>query len=82
MDFTEQANENTVIIAQIENVEGIRNIDGIMSVDGIDLVVLGPSDLSFDLGAQGMIFIAYNTDTGLLYRAAFDGLRSLKQGAR
>ena len=32
--------------------------------------------------AHGMTFIAYNTDTGLLYKAASDGLNSLKQGTR
>jgi len=121
-DFTQQANEKTLVIPQIENAEGIRNIDEIMSVDGVDLAVLGPNDLSFDLGyqgkadspecleaiqkvveacrrrgkhsgihmgnleqllywrAQGMTLIAYNTDTGLLYGAASEGLRSLKQG--
>jgi 2-keto-3-deoxy-L-rhamnonate aldolase RhmA len=111
-DFTAEANEKTLVIAQIENREGIGNIDEILSVDGIDLAVLGPNDLSFDLGyqgqtdhpkvveeiqkvvdacrrcgkhsgwkAQGMTFIAYYTDSGLLYKAASDGLHSLKQGA-
>jgi len=32
--------------------------------------------------AQGMTFIAYNTDSGLVYKAASEGLRSLKQGTR
>jgi hypothetical protein len=31
---------------------------------------------------QGMTFIAYNTDSGLLYKAASDGLHSLKEGAQ
>ena len=123
-DFTAEANEKTLVIAQIENREGIGNIDEILSVDGIDLAVLGPNDLSFDLGyqgqtdhpkvveeiqkvvdacrrrgkhsgthmgsleqllywkQQGMTFIAYNTDSGLLYKAASDGLQSLKEGAQ
>jgi len=37
----------------MENEEEIGNIDGILSVDGIDLAVLGPNDLSYDLGYQG-----------------------------
>jgi 2-keto-3-deoxy-L-rhamnonate aldolase RhmA len=122
-DFTQQANQKTLIIAQIENAEGVRNIDAIMAVNGVDLAVLGPNDLSFDLGYQGktdtpecveaiqkvveacqrcgkhsgthmgnleqlaywkdqgMTFIAYNTDTGLLYKAASEGLGFLKSQA-
>jgi 2-keto-3-deoxy-L-rhamnonate aldolase RhmA len=122
-DFTAEANERTLIIAQIENREGIRNIDQILSVEGIDLAVMGPNDLSYDLGyggepdhpkvvaaiqkvvdacqrcgkhsgthmgsleqlfywkSKGMTFIAYNTDSGLLYKAASDGLKALRQDA-
>ena len=52
-DFTAEANEKTLVIAQIENREGIGNIDEILLVDEIDLAVLGPNDLSFDLGNPG-----------------------------
>ena len=49
VDFGEHvknANEQTVVIPMVEDVEGIDNIEEILSVDGVDLVLLGPADLA------------------------------------
>ena len=45
-----EANENTLLIAQIETKEAIKNIDEILSVEGIDVGLIGPNDLSVSLG--------------------------------
>jgi 2-keto-3-deoxy-L-rhamnonate aldolase RhmA len=49
-EFMKEANEHTVIIAQIETQEAIENIDAILSVEGIDVGLIGPNDLSISLG--------------------------------
>jgi 2-keto-3-deoxy-L-rhamnonate aldolase RhmA len=50
VEFMKEANEHTVIIAQIETREAIENIDAILSVDGIDVGLIGPNDLSISFG--------------------------------
>lgn len=47
------ANKNTMIISQCESTECIENIDRILSVEGIDVVFIGPMDLSQSLGLTG-----------------------------
>ena len=49
-EFMKEANENTLIVAQIETKEAIENIDEILSVEGIDVGLIGPNDLSISLG--------------------------------
>lgn len=39
-----RANDEILIIAQIEHVEAVRNIDAILSVPGIDACYVGPND--------------------------------------
>jgi len=38
-----------VLMAQIENYEGVLNADAISQVDGVDVLFIGPSDLALDL---------------------------------
>jgi 2-keto-3-deoxy-L-rhamnonate aldolase RhmA len=45
-----EANEHTLIVAQIETREAIENVDSILSVEGIDVGLIGPNDLSISLG--------------------------------
>ena len=45
--------ENTLVIAMIESPEAVANLDGILAVDGIDMVFIGPSDLSQTMGFPG-----------------------------
>jgi len=45
----------SVIILQIEGKEGIDNIDEILGVKGIDVLFIGPYDLSQSLGLTGQI---------------------------
>ncbi|KAG6826467.1 hypothetical protein H0H92_015679 [Tricholoma furcatifolium] len=49
-EYLETANENILVIVQIENKEGAENVEDIASVDGIDALLVGPYDLSVSLG--------------------------------
>jgi 2-keto-3-deoxy-L-rhamnonate aldolase RhmA len=49
-EFMREANEYTLIIAQIETQEAVENIDAILGVEGIDIGLIGPNDLSISLG--------------------------------
>src|SRR5690606_6840063 len=40
-------------IAQIETRQGLENLDSIAATDGIDVLFIGPADLSMDLGIFG-----------------------------
>ena len=44
-----------MIIAHIEGVEGINNLEEILSVAGIDVIFIGPYDLSQSLGIPGQV---------------------------
>ena len=50
IEFLKEANEHTLIVAQIETKEAIENIDSILGVEGIDVGLIGPNDLSISLG--------------------------------
>lgn len=52
--FTE-ANEETSVIIQIEGQEGIKNLPEILTVKGIDVLFIGPYDLSASLGIPGQV---------------------------
>jgi len=45
-DYCVAANEAMCVIAQIETLEGIENADEIIATEGVDVVFLGPTDLS------------------------------------
>jgi 4-hydroxy-2-oxoheptanedioate aldolase len=44
------AREETVVAIQIETREAVENLDEILTVHGVDLVFVGPNDLSHSLG--------------------------------
>jgi 4-hydroxy-2-oxoheptanedioate aldolase len=52
-DYAQYANANTVIVAQIETAEGLERLDDIAQVEGIDVIFIGPTDLSQSLGYPG-----------------------------
>ena len=54
-EFTVEANENTILIAQMESVAGIEKVDEILAVEGIDGVLIGPNDLTQDMGIYGQL---------------------------
>ena len=52
-EFTERANQAVFVSVMIETAEALAALDDILGVPGLDSVVIGPSDLSFSLGALG-----------------------------
>ena len=53
-EYFKDENEKVTVL-QIEGQEGIDNIDDILTVDGIDVLFIGPYDLSQSLGVAGEI---------------------------
>ncbi len=47
------ANRNVMVITLIENQAGVDHIDEIAQIPGIDVIFIGPSDLSWQLGIGG-----------------------------
>lgn len=52
--YFKEANE-TVVILQIEGKEALANLEKILAVPGIDIVFIGPYDLSQSLGIPGQV---------------------------
>jgi len=53
--FTRQANEENMIILQIERQVAIERIDELVSVPGVDVALIGPNDLALSLGVPGQL---------------------------
>ena len=49
----ESANDEVLLIAQIETARGVENVDAIAAVDGIDVLWIGHFDLTNSLGIPG-----------------------------
>lgn len=55
-EYISKANSKSIIILQIEGVEGAKNIEEISSVEGVDVIFVGPYDLSQSMGLTGQIW--------------------------
>lgn len=55
LDYLAQARAETMVVLQIEGHEGIQNLDAIMAVTGVDVLFVGPFDLSTVLGISGQL---------------------------
>src|SRR5579883_134573 len=49
-DYAATANDELVIVPQIEDARHLRELDGILALDGVDAICLGPADFSGSLG--------------------------------
>ncbi len=49
----EHYNAETLVVLQIETVAAIENMDALLDVPGVDVVMIGPADLSVALGIPG-----------------------------
>ena len=54
-DYIARANRETLVVVQAETADAVANIDGICTVDDVDVVFLGPTDLSHSLGLAGQL---------------------------
>lgn len=50
-----KANDSITTIIHIEGMQGINNLEEIVKVDGIDIIFLGPYDLSQSCGVPGQV---------------------------
>ncbi len=48
-----QANERVSCLLQIESRKGLKNVREIAATDGVDMLFVGPTDLSYSLGVPG-----------------------------
>jgi 2-keto-3-deoxy-L-rhamnonate aldolase RhmA len=49
-EYMDAVNREVLVIPMIETLESLKNIEEILSVPGIDVLLVGPSDLSINLG--------------------------------
>jgi 4-hydroxy-2-oxoheptanedioate aldolase len=54
-DYVRTANEETLVIVHVESAQAVERVDEIAAVDGVDVIFLGPTDLSHSLGVPGEV---------------------------
>jgi 2-keto-3-deoxy-L-rhamnonate aldolase RhmA len=54
-DYMARANQDLVVVAQIEHIDAVNRIDEIVEVDGLGAIFVGPYDLSGSLGVLGQV---------------------------
>ena len=52
-EYLRQANEQTLVLTQVEHIEAVRNLDDILRIEGLDGIFIGPTDLSQSMGITG-----------------------------
>ena len=55
-EYMARANDDTLVVLQVEGARGLENIESIMDTPGIDVIWVGPYDLSQSLGVPGQIY--------------------------
>lgn len=53
--YLSEANQNTLVAIQIENLQGVKGLKDILEVKGIDVIFIGPYDLSQSMGIPGQV---------------------------
>jgi len=54
-EYTEIANRETLVVIHIETMEAVDAIEDYVAVDGIDVLFIGPTDLSQSIGVPGQV---------------------------
>lgn len=54
-EYTAQANLETLVVIHIETMEAVEEASQIAAIDGVDVVFVGPTDLSQSLGVPGQV---------------------------
>lgn len=55
LDYFGKANSETLVVAQCESTRGLDNVEYIAKVPGVDVVFLGPFDMSQSMGIPGQL---------------------------
>ncbi|MDM8534389.1 aldolase/citrate lyase family protein [Clostridiaceae bacterium HSG29] len=94
-DYFKKSNNETMIVVHCENTEGFGNLEDILKLPEIDVIFLGPFDMSQSLGIPGQIYdkkiedIAneiinltkkYNKSAGIFVTNAEEANKRIKQG--
>ena len=54
-DYIHKANDQVCLLVQAESAAALKNIDEIAATPGVDGVIIGPADLSADMGYPGQL---------------------------
>ncbi|MSU23627.1 MAG: 2-dehydro-3-deoxyglucarate aldolase [Opitutus sp.] len=54
-DYYLHAHERLLTVVQIETPEGVANSDEIAAIDGVDVLFVGPTDLSYNMGIRDQL---------------------------
>src|SRR4051794_23212527 len=54
-EIIDHLNLNTLAVVQFESLYAVDNADALLSVPGIDVIMVGPADLSINLGIPGQM---------------------------
>src|SRR5215218_3885876 len=68
----DRANKEVLAVVQIESARAVEHVEEIAALDGVDVLFVGPRDLSHDLGVPGDM-------QAPSYRAALDRVRAAAQ---
>jgi 4-hydroxy-2-oxoheptanedioate aldolase len=72
--YLEAANDEIIVMVQIESAQGVQNVDEILSVPGVDVAFVGPNDLHASLGLKPGLYSAES--------AFLEALERIKASAR
>ncbi|MCP5118725.1 MAG: hypothetical protein GY953_48560 [bacterium] len=50
--YTDFADKNVMVVIMIEKIEAVEKIDEIAAIPGIDVIFIGPADLSMSMGLR------------------------------
>jgi len=53
IEYVNDANENTLVVAHCETIDCVNNLDKILKIPELDVIFIGPMDLSQSLGVIG-----------------------------
>lgn len=53
VEYMKKANDESILMIQIESPKGVENIEKLLDVEGIDVAFIGPNDLSQSMGIMG-----------------------------
>ncbi len=51
-DYYERANQDTLLLVQIEHIEAVNQVELIMGLEGVDGCFIGPTDLALSMGLE------------------------------
>lgn len=54
-EFFGKSNDKTVVVLQVEGQDGVQAVPDILQVEGLDVLFVGPYDLSASLGVPGQV---------------------------